>query len=106
MVDLEGSPHSVRLLTYVEGVPMTGRAYFAPATARQFGALAGQVCGALAAFSHPGADLPNQWDVRRSPQVVADLLTALDPDLAARVHHLSAQSQRALEGLPPTCPRR
>ena len=104
VVDLEGSPHSVRLLTYVEGVPMTGRAYFAPATARQFGALAGQVCGALAAFSHPGADLPNQWDVRRSPQVVADLLTALDPDLAARVHRLSAQSQRALEGFAPDLP--
>ncbi len=94
----------MRLLTYVEGVPMTGRGYFAPVTARQFGALAGQVCAALAAFSHPGADLPNQWDVRRSPQVVADLLPALDPDLGARVRRLSAQSQRALEGSAPDLP--
>ncbi len=99
VVDLGGTPHSVRLLTYVEGVPMTGRGYFAPVTARQFGALAGQVCAALAGFRHPGADLPNQWDVRRSPQVVADLLPALDPELARRVRALSAESQRALDGV-------
>jgi 4-aminobutyrate aminotransferase-like enzyme/Ser/Thr protein kinase RdoA (MazF antagonist) len=97
VVDLDGSPHSVRLLTYVEGAPMTGRGYFPRVTARQFGALAGQVCAALADFSHPGADLPNQWDVRRSPHVVADLLPALDTELGGRVRALSAQSQQALD---------
>jgi 4-aminobutyrate aminotransferase-like enzyme/Ser/Thr protein kinase RdoA (MazF antagonist) len=105
VVDLGGTPHSVRLLTYVEGVPMTARGYFAPVTARQFGALAGRVCAALAGFRHPGADLPNQWDVRRSPQVVADLLGALDPELARRVHALSAQSQQALDGVATDLPR-
>jgi 4-aminobutyrate aminotransferase-like enzyme/Ser/Thr protein kinase RdoA (MazF antagonist) len=97
VVDLSGIPHSVRLLTYVEGVPMTDSRYLAPVTAQQFGALAGRVCSALAAFSHPGADLPSQWDVRRSPQVVADLLPALDRGLGGRVRHLSAESRRALD---------
>ena len=99
VLDLAGTPHSVRLLTYVEGVPMTDPGYFAPVTARQFGALAGQVCGSLAAFWHPGAELPNQWDVRRSPQVVRDLLRALDRDLGGRVHRLSEASQQALDPL-------
>ncbi|MCU0263446.1 MAG: aminotransferase [Candidatus Nanopelagicales bacterium] len=105
VVDLGGMPHSVRLLTYVEGAPMTGSLYFAPVTARQFGALAGQVSAALAGFTHPGAELANQWDVRRSGQVVADLVPALDHELAARVRLLSAQSQEALDELDPQLPR-
>ena len=97
VVDLAGTPHSVRLLTYVDGSPMTHPGYLAPVTARQFGSLAGRVSAALAGFTHPGADLPNQWDVRRSPQVVAELAAALDPDLASRVRALSSASQRALD---------
>ena len=99
VVDLSGSPHSVRLLTFVAGSPMTGPGYLAPVTARQFGALAGQVSGALAGFSHPGAALPSQWDVRRSPQVVRDLLGSLDPALGQRVAALSAASQKSLDEL-------
>ncbi len=101
VADLGGTPHSVRLLTYVEGLPMTGRTYFAPVTARQFGALAGQVCTALGGFAHPGADLPNPWDVRRSAQVVADLLPALDPSLGERVRRLSARAQQELDAAAP-----
>ena len=83
---------------------MTGRGYLAPVTARQFGALAGRVSAALAGFAHPGAELPNQWDVRRSPQVVADLMPALDDDLAERVGRLSAQSREVLDELAPQLP--
>lgn len=96
VVELAGTPHSVRLLTYVDGAPMTRAGYLAPVTAHQFGALAGRVSAALAGFSHPGADLPNQWDVRRSPRVVRELARALDRTLAARVLRLSEDSQEAL----------
>ncbi len=105
VVDLSGSPHSVRLLTFVAGSPMTAPGYLAPVTARQFGALSGQVSGALAGFSHPGADLPSQWDVRRSPQVVADLLGSLEPALGHRVATLSIASQRALDEVAADLPR-
>lgn len=95
-VELGGVPHSVRLLTYVDGTPLTRAGYLAPSTARAVGALAGRVCAALAGFDHAGARLPNQWDVRRSPVIVAQLLPALDPGLAARVQDLSAGAQQAL----------
>jgi hypothetical protein len=58
------------------------------------------VSGALAGFSHPGADLPSQWDVRRSPQVVADLLGSLDPALGHRVATLSIASLGAATVMP------
>lgn len=97
VVELAGRPHGVRMLTFVEGMPMTGVGYLAANTARQFGALAGRVSAALVGFTHPGALLPNQWDVRRSPLVVADLLPALPPDLAARVARLSDSASQVLD---------
>jgi 4-aminobutyrate aminotransferase-like enzyme/Ser/Thr protein kinase RdoA (MazF antagonist) len=89
-VELAGSVHSVRLLTWVDGSPMTRAGYLAPSTARALGALAGRVTAALAGFEHPGAHEATQWDVRRSPEVVAALLPSLDPALRARVAALSA----------------
>ena len=97
VVELSGQRHSVRLLTFVEGTPMTGIRYLAPASARAFGALAGSVCAALSGFDHPGARQTNQWEVRRSPDVVAALLDSLAPDLAERVAQLSAAASALLE---------
>jgi 4-aminobutyrate aminotransferase-like enzyme/Ser/Thr protein kinase RdoA (MazF antagonist) len=96
LVEVGGAPHSVRLLTYVEGTPLTRAGHLAPISARQVGALAGRVCAALAGFDHPGASLPNQWDIRRSPTIVDRLLPAVEPGLAARVRALSDAAQRAL----------
>lgn len=99
LVEIDGRRHSVRLLTWVEGTPLTGHGYLAPTTARQVGALAGRVCAALAGFDHPGAHHPTQWDVRRSPEVVAQLVGALPEPLAAQVAALSAASAAALAPL-------
>jgi 4-aminobutyrate aminotransferase-like enzyme/Ser/Thr protein kinase RdoA (MazF antagonist) len=96
VVDLGGVPHSVRLLTYVEGTPLTRAGHLAPRSARQVGVLAGRVCAALAGFDHPGAELPNQWDVRRSTLVVEQLLPSVERRLAVRVRALSDAAQRAL----------
>jgi 4-aminobutyrate aminotransferase-like enzyme/Ser/Thr protein kinase RdoA (MazF antagonist) len=97
VVELAGTRHSVRLLTWVEGSPMTGTGYLAPATARSFGAVAGRVSAALRKFSHPGALRPNQWEVRRSPEVVAELVGGLQADLARRVAALSWAASDLLE---------
>ncbi|HEX6887703.1 MAG TPA: aminotransferase [Candidatus Nanopelagicales bacterium] len=95
-VDIDGVAHHVRLLTWVEGTPMTTVGYLAPTTARQFGALAGRVTAALAGFEHPGADEPTQWDVQRAPHVVEALLPALDPALAGRVRAMLGASSAVL----------
>ncbi len=99
VVALAGHEHSVRLLTYVPGTPMTTAGYLAPVSARAFGALAGQVSAALAGFSHPGAATATQWDVRRAPAVVAALVDTLEPDLAARVRALSSEAGAVLAEL-------
>ncbi len=95
-VALDRVVHSVRLLTWVTGTPMTAAGYLAAPTARAFGALAGRVTAALAGFAHVGAHEPTQWDVRRSPEVVAALLPSLDQSLAGRVATLSAAATAAL----------
>ena len=95
-VDLAGTRHSVRLLSYVRGTPMSGFAYLAPSTARLLGALAGQVGAALAEFDHPGCHQPTQWDLRGSDRVVLDLVAAADPPLRLRIQTLSDAAHHAL----------
>ena len=104
-VSLAGTRHSVRLLSYVSGTPMTGHAYLAPSTARLFGALAGQVSAALADFDHPGCHQPTQWDLRHSDRVVADLLADVDPPLRERIRTLSEEAHRALGPVADALPR-
>lgn len=96
VVSLSGQPHSVRLLTYVEGLPLTTPGYLAPRTARALGEIAGRVSAGLARFDHPGAHVAQQWDVRRSAEVVTALATSLPPDLAETVLRLSSATQVAL----------
>ena len=106
VVELAGTPHSVRLLTYVEGTPMTGAGYLAPVTARQFGGLAGRVCTALAGFCHPGADAaqPVGRATRRrwSSPSSCPRSTRLT---ASRVAALSAAADGALEPVATALPQ-
>ena len=102
---LAGTRHSVRLLSYVSGTPMTGYAYLAPSTTRLLGALAGRVGAALADFDHPGCHRPTQWDLRRADQVVSELVTAADPTLRERIVALSHEAHRALEPVSDALPR-
>lgn len=95
---LQGSAHAVRMLTWVAGEPMTEVGHFAPTTARAFGALAGRVNAALSGFDHPGAHRAIQWDVRRTPEVLASTMPSLDGALADR---LRVHADRALAALEP-----
>ena len=98
-VELAGTLHSVRLLTWVDGIPATGAGHLSTRSAHQFGALAGTVTAALAGFSHPGADRAIQWDVRRSAEVLAATEGSLEPALARRVRALSTRAQAMLADL-------
>ncbi len=70
----------VRLLTYVEGTPLTGARRLAPQVVADLGRLSARVCSALTAFDHAGLDRAGQWDLRRADAVVAQLLGSVgDP---------------------------
>lgn len=99
LVEVAGHRHSVRLLTWVEGTPLSGRDHLSATTARQVGSLAGRVCAALARFDHPGAHHPGQWDLRRSAEVVSALVGALPAAQSQQVVALSAAAAAAIAPL-------
>ena len=84
-VDLNGRPHHVRLLSFVEGIPMIDFEYLSVGPVADLGRLAGGVSIALADFEHPGLERLLQWDLRRGEEVVAGLL-----------QHVPDESRRAL----------
>ena len=77
----------LRLLTYLEGVPL----YLTPRSAaqrRSMGQMAARLARAMADFSHPAADHVLQWDIRQAsglrpllPDVPADLRTLAETTL-------------------------
>ncbi len=100
VVELDGLPHVVRLLTFVDGAPLTDRRYLAPATAWELGDVAGAVVQALAPVEHPGFDRRLQWDLRHAEQVVADLLPFVgDEERRAQVASATAAASAALAPL-------
>ncbi|MBS3178742.1 MULTISPECIES: aminotransferase [unclassified Pseudoclavibacter] len=72
--DVDGSPHSIRLLTFVEGTPLIDFEHFSAETIAAMGTLVGQVVATLAGFEHPGLDRELQWDLRVGEQLVEELI--------------------------------
>lgn len=100
LVELDGRPHVVRLLTFVDGVPLTDRRHLAAETAAGLGDTAGAVVQALAPLDHPGFDRRLQWDLRHAEQVVTDLLPFVaDEDRRAQVAAAAGAAAAALEAL-------
>ncbi len=79
-VDVAGEVLPVRLLTYLDGLPLSGARYLAPAIVADLGRLAGRTAAALADFEHPGLDRVGQWDLRRASDVVASLLPSVQDE--------------------------
>lgn len=71
--EIDGEALPIRLLSFVEGQPLTGRVYLGPEVIADLGAVAGRTCAALADFEHAGLDRRVQWDLRRGQEVVAAL---------------------------------
>ncbi|HEU0194858.1 MAG TPA: phosphotransferase, partial [Gaiellales bacterium] len=66
-----GAELAVRLLEYVEGVPLAESGYLAPAVRARLGSIAGTACRALAGFDHPALDRRLEWDMRHAASVIS-----------------------------------
>ena len=70
----------LRLLSYVDGLPLSDVRHLAPAVVSDLGRLSARASAALAGFDHPGLDRVVQWDLMRANDVIAALLTSIaDP---------------------------
>lgn len=72
-----GVEYQVRLLTYLDGEPLTRRKHLSPAVVESLGDLAARLALCLADFSHPGLDREVQWDLRRAGPVALRLLPSI-----------------------------
>jgi 4-aminobutyrate aminotransferase-like enzyme/Ser/Thr protein kinase RdoA (MazF antagonist) len=77
IVDVDG--HRVRLLSWVDGVPLTDVAHLDESTLRGLGAVAADSSAALADVRSAREPVASKWDPRLAADVVDDVL-ADDPD--------------------------
>jgi 4-aminobutyrate aminotransferase-like enzyme/Ser/Thr protein kinase RdoA (MazF antagonist) len=91
-VERDGARHLVRLLSFVEGVPLSEAGHLASPVLRDLGALAARCARALADFTHPGAERLLQWDCRHAGDVVRALAGEV-ADPAARERALAAAEE-------------
>ncbi|MBN9173115.1 MAG: phosphotransferase, partial [Microbacterium sp.] len=99
-VEVEGQTMHARLLDFLEGRTLSGSDYLPPRSVRALGRLAADFDLALADFADPGAERASQWDLRRTPSVMAELLPSIDdPALRARLETALSAAWRAVEGV-------
>ncbi|MBA3041102.1 MAG: aminotransferase [Alphaproteobacteria bacterium] len=77
VLTIDDEDYQVRLLTYLDGEPLTQRKYLAPQVVAELGALTARIALGLKDFSHPGLDRELQWDLRRAGPVALHLLKAV-----------------------------
>jgi 4-aminobutyrate aminotransferase-like enzyme/Ser/Thr protein kinase RdoA (MazF antagonist) len=88
----------LRLLTYVEGEPLSDVVHLAPVVVADLGSLAARASAALADFDHPGLDRVVQWDLRQAGDVLAALLPSIsDPQRRAYVADVASVAGERLE---------
>ncbi|TFD88299.1 aminotransferase [Cryobacterium serini] len=82
-VTIDGQSLDLRLLSFVEGDPLTDVPRLSVGQIRALGNVAGRIVRGLVDFEHPGTDRFLQWDLRRGGEVIDALLPYLD-DVARR----------------------
>ena len=89
----------VRLLSYIEGQPLTRLKHLPRELVARLGRLAAEVGNGLADFQHPGLERTLQWDPRHAPALVELLLPVLaQPTQRARVAQAAFEAQQHLHG--------
>ena len=94
--------YDVRLVTFLDGRPLSDFDHLAPVVLRRQGWLAGASAVALADFDHPGLDRTLQWDVRHASDVVAAFGPSIrDSRGRADIELQMARAQEAIDELAP-----
>jgi len=96
-IDDQGRTFDVRLVTFLDGSPLSEFEYLAPIVLQRHGALAAQAAQALADFSHEGLDRVLQWDCRRAGEVVDALVDHVAD--AERRTQIRGETDRAMSAL-------
>ena len=87
----------MRVLSYLEGQPLTRLKHLGPELIGRIGALCGQVDRALFDFQHPGLARTLQWDPRHAHKLLDHLLPLLkDVQQRSRAAEMAFQAQRRL----------
>jgi Ser/Thr protein kinase RdoA (MazF antagonist) len=99
-VERGGETYHVRLVSYIEGLPLTEAGHLTRSVRAAMGGIAAGIAAALAEFDHAAADRVLQWDVRHARAVVDGLLCHVrDPARRALVDRAMAVHDDALERL-------
>ncbi|MEE4163317.1 MAG: phosphotransferase [Woeseiaceae bacterium] len=97
-----GLLHSMRLLTWLEGLPLQGVEQN-DGIAAQTGTRLAELGRALASFEHPAADYPLLWDIRNAAHLVELLPHVNDAELRklceSRLELFENHTRPALDGL-------
>ena len=99
-LETRGERLALRLLTYLDGIPLNEADYLAPTVVRRLGMLAGLISRALAGFEHEGLEVPVQWDLRHAEGIVASFAVHVDdPDARVQVEQVSTEAVARLAPL-------
>ena len=79
-VTIDGQNLDLRLLTYVDGHPLTDTLRLSLGQIRSLGDVAARIVRGLADFEHPGTDRFLQWDLRRGGEVIDALVVQVDDE--------------------------
>ena len=105
LIDKRGHIHLARLLSYVEGVPISESKHLPFDAIREVGRITGRVCAGLSDFNHPAANHFMPWDSLNELIFTDELRQKYTPDdfkaLAEKhLQRLQADSMPKLLALP------
>jgi 4-aminobutyrate aminotransferase-like enzyme/Ser/Thr protein kinase RdoA (MazF antagonist) len=98
-VELAGATLLTRLLTWVDGKPLTGTGEFSSAAAWALGDLAARVASALARVEHPAAGRLTQWNLQLAGAVIEAALPHVPDSRRERVAAVARDAAAALAPL-------
>jgi 4-aminobutyrate aminotransferase-like enzyme/Ser/Thr protein kinase RdoA (MazF antagonist) len=75
--EIAGSRYWLRLLTFLDGQPLTKQKFLAPEQVAALGDVTARIALGLRDFNHPGLDRQLQWDLRRAGPVALHLLKSV-----------------------------
>ena len=97
-----GGVHFVRLVTYVEGVPLAEVRERTPALFESLGGAVGRLDRALDGFDHPAIHRDFHWDLARADAVIQEHLPRVtDPADRQIVERIARAALQAIEGHQP-----